>query len=304
MTEKAVSSPLYNGSFELNPDQLRRLVGVIKTSFTDAGFLSEITFDLEFTKNRTVSLDEVEEIFQYPNNHSDPLRALIIDARAYTGKSEHRTINYDIRCRMGFGHYPSGKAIKLITEGVDRRWVNQLTNELRQEIEPTLCTSLAYRMTERWNWTSFWVLFIYMILICFAVGVFSLFLSDNSPKTKEIDRQTDQLMQTVNTLKSSEEKIDFLFKLRVLEIQRRDSVRLFFSSLTQIINLRLDLKLLLFLGLLAFATHLLTNYYPNNNFIWGDYEKHYQSQVSSRNALWTTVIIGFAINLLASVFLY
>ncbi len=301
--EKIVTDHFYKGSFEITADQLRRIVDIIEVNFESAGFKSDIDFKLGSAKKKSVSFEEIEKVFAYTNNKTEPLLSLEVEAVGYTQHEERIRTNNNIRCGIKYRNYIGENGVTLDIRGEDRRWVNQITNELEQEIQETLCTDLGSKIAAKWNLETA-LLSIIGIGIIVLIGMATYaFVSENSVKTKEIDRQTEQLIQSIDTLKLPEEKIDFLFRLRVLEIQREAAVKLSLGSLTQILNPQFGVKLLIFLCLLAIAAYVLKNYYPSNNFIWGDYEKYYKSLVDKRNFYWGTVIVGFVISVFASLVL-
>ncbi len=290
----------YQQPFILEPTKLTRFVNLIHERLEDYGFHDQQdSFEVHLTNNVVDELTSLEEVLALENSRKQKIQRLIIRCSAGPGADEAlpELVEADFDSKAPAKDKPENKVAKvsITVRSVRAAWASRTLSELEEQVErtkPELLGQLAALL----------------VLIFLIVSVGLLIAGSAKPTTKtdfqnamwlnsqDLDR-VDEMLKQNPTL--SEDQVR-----EIVTRELRNVIRDQKPSNDAGIRLT-KTKLFLMVPLVIFiliTSYLLVFCYPSVVFLWGDEVERYNNLRQRRRNLWTVVVIGFVVNLAASLF--
>jgi hypothetical protein len=286
----------FRSAFVLDAQKLNRTVDAIKTRFAQAKIPAHVEFHVDLKGERHIVTSKMEDVLDIDNTEKSRIEELKIRC---ADKEIDDTIP-DTYIAVHFdGTEPAD--IDVVAGGEDTSWVNDSVSAVEEQVERTLQKSFFHRLSYRDTPITI-LISLLALLISLPLGIA---LSSITP-TKLTNRMwltpadLDRLEQTTSQGKLTPEQAAEVLTYQIRNIVQASKERS--SLLARLTHWRTILATAPFLVMLGAIGYLYLKCYPHAVFLWGDAEEWYSNIQSRRSAIWTTLVIAFAVGVLANLF--
>lgn len=296
----------YNKAFILKPDLLEQIISTAKRSFDDHNreYILRISINQD---TNTLKVNTAKDLIsESQNNKIIPILQLRVHLQSIDNRKQIKN-NDIIKCTIDFGNKSTTSTqrwnIKLNVEG-DRKWRKELFNDLDAQLNRCLINELPYKISKI---VSIWksklqliTLFLFLIgFLWFGIG---LRLAPQDPELSIINQQLNTLHTEAEDRTSIESKISFLYQERILiwklTTLSNDRKALWQINLDYVIMRQITIALSLVLILI----YVFANYFPQENYLWGDYEEHFNNLEKKRGWWLGGIVIAMLVNIVSGLF--
>lgn len=298
MLDKKISNS-YRGAFALNKSKLVRVIDVIEKNFQKVteGDLTK-TFLTKFNNGKEATLRTIDEVFNLDNGIKNKVTELKITYRK-GGSNLH--VHFD-----GDREVP---VINVSVEGETLQWSNESFAEIEEQTERTRESGWIYDLKSSKETSEFG--FITMLIVTLAVIISFLTIPSNLKRSSNEEIAKESLLNKIDSIKTTEEKIDFIFEATnqiILEGYKPKQEFSIDTLLNDFFNLFSNWKmflviipLLLTIGILYY---IIKNCYWLYGFIWGDIEEEFEKIVERRKTLWNILFGSLILGILSNLFVF
>jgi hypothetical protein len=287
----------YTSAFALETEILSKMVEtILAKTFKEKALAFNPEYKVRLSNNKTIEPDSLDELIELDNTIKNPIKALLIKA-SHTNKQPalESIIKY------------SDKDENNITVRVfsnNSSLARTLSADLEEQVDRTLLNkNLIYRFFKSGDAFLRLLLVGFVLVFISTIGV-SLFGSGTFPNNLP-PNVLDELVKKSQTANSVEEKVDFMFEVSSREFESQTKTNIWTDPqafLTWLFTWRTAFIVVPILILFLGASCIIWIYYPKINFLWGDYEKHYNKLEAHRSNLWIGVILAGIVGILAGFF--
>jgi hypothetical protein len=302
--------PQIKGGFKLYPRDLFDIERIIIKAFEEIEIHIKFGIRVEFNFGRKVeTFGSVDEFINHHLYGQELVNSLQIFARANQETNPRKELSIS-DCIVSYGSQKNN----LSAEGDNNKINVKVTGSGKETVELSnlLAARLKNTVFKNAITTASQLISKYLIAVLlvgalvFIPTFFSSALEIHGFSNAEVnlDSLKDELkslQEDSYSLETVEEKVDFLYQERILEIQIEslDDQR---RKLEFTFNPGATLRILIFFFLFLLSVFSISAQFPDENFMWGKYEKKYQNIENSRNAILGAVVLSAAINIITSVF--
>ncbi len=296
----------YNKAFKLKPDLLEQIVSTAKRSFDDRNREYNVRISINQDTN-TLEVNSAKDLIsESQNNKIIPILQLRVYLQSIDNRKQIEN-NDIIKCTIDFGDKSTTSTqrwnIKLIVEG-DRKWRKELFNDVDAQLNRCLINELPYRISKivsMWK-SKLQLITLFLFLIGFLWFGIGLRFAPQDPELSIINQQLNTLYVEAEDRTSIESKISFLYQERILiwKLATLSSAR---KALLQInFDFLITGQIIIALSLVLLLIHVFANYFPQENYLWGDYEEHFNNLEKKREWWIGVIVIAMLVNIVTGLF--
>lgn len=282
----------FKSAYVLDEAKLRRMLDVLDQAFSESKSKYNIQFKTNHPQQKVTTVNTAEDLLSLDNSKKYPIESLQITAVEEPANNTHSVKRYS---NISFKSYDKLAEIDYEIYSTDSKWTNNFNALLVEQIERTFQKSWFSKISLK---SPFEFL---IIFISFALLIAMPFLISMDSKVKS----SQQMWLTDNNLaqiSKSEKPID---PTEVLNMQIKNIHDFNTNSKSKWLkDWRFYAAILPLIIVLACFAYLLLRCYPKTVFNWGDMGEHYETLLGQRKMLWSAIIFGVFVGLLANLAVY
>ncbi len=286
----------YSYSFAIDKPKLDRILNIFEDKFAGQEEKLTTNYELSLLNRKKIELKTLDEVLQLDNTVRNPITSLSLTVRGTSETDQQYS-------HIGFTNREEDN-ISLTVSSSDAKWANRLFAEVEEQLERTFLANWVYKTVKRSNSAFVFIVQLSLLIGCAAFGTWLL---THQQEDGTSDAQIAELVRQIDTITSTEGKVDFLFELRKLEIEKAikkkgaPSLASNFKKLLSFRTLFMSLPLIIIVGCMVY---LFKYCYPRAVFAWGDYGDHYALILSRRRTLWTVVMLSLLLGIISNLFVF
>lgn len=276
-----------NQAFLLEDSNLRRILGIVHSSFKDE---YKLVFSVTLTSGKSLQFDSENDLLGHDNTVADPIHHLNVSATKNATESS---------CSVFFfgEKKPNLAGIAITVESEEQRWASALAAELDEQVERIKMLGFVYQMRQSVGFRN--LINNLLIPLVLTLLVFATFIeTSNFPRVQEERRE---LLRQAEAAKTTDQKIDFLLKSQVAALRDKSSESLSSALKVPKFDAKLAVGLLPFFLSFILLWYLLRHCYPPAVFAWGDTGRQFQRTLERRKNIWSIVLIAIALGFMVNI---
>ncbi|HEY0153780.1 MAG TPA: hypothetical protein VGB92_17350 [Longimicrobium sp.] len=283
---EAAVQKVFTAAYILDRAKLSRILGIVEQRFSELELPYAPRFEVRLKNGKVIQLADVQHVFDLDNAVKNPIHELEITAGMVVKGAFLLKFDSDRHLNM-----------RLRVESANAKWANQLFAEVEEQVERTIPGKWPYAVTTRDA-----IHLVPMVLALLLTLVALLFVPTKRPNNGfSTSADIEHLRVLSASARTIDQKVDFLFESRRLEIARlsrkADTPQL--SDYLEPHYVLMALPVIVIVGCIAYMFFFL---YPWAVFLWGDFEEHYKKMVGRRRAIWTIVVAALIVGILGNLF--
>ena len=288
MKEHAYSKDI-STSFILSKTKLYKMSEVINSRFESIAKDDDFraSFEVSLEKGKKHSTENIESILELDNSAKDPIKELTV-RWTYYQKETNLMLHYT-------SDVVYGRSIRMSGKSSSHSWLTETIGEVEEQVERCIPVGFVYRLKKyltEFSWIIWGGIPVFAGTVLAVVAAFY----SGGTITYEVRNKLTELSKHVKT---SDEKIDFIYKVLNEYLKSSHDVVLNFDFL---LNVKFYLMIAPVVIISLTFEYLYLKCYPLYVFDWGDCGENYQKLIEKRKLLWTVIIGSMIIGVIANLF--
>lgn len=288
----------FESAYILDEAKLRRIFDVISGTFTEIGSEYNIRIIAKQPQHKETTVNSPEQLLLLDNSKKYPIESIIIVAGTIKDdKDENVTPSH--YCMVAFSDSEYAVSVRHTVQSSDINWANNCGTLIVEQLERTLQSGWIAKLNASFSrhLISFSA---FLLLALGSAGL--LFLLTVAPDQPSLSWQLWLTDNNIEQITNSEQPVSHseVLDMQIKNIQQYDS-RPRFPLLK---DWRIYAAFSPVIIVLFCLIYLVRYCYPPAVFNWGDMGDHYEILLSRRKILWSAIIIGVFVGLLANLAVY
>lgn len=285
----------FRSAYVLDEAKLRRLLDVIDQAFKESGSDYKIDFEVHQPQRKVTTVNSIEQLLLLDNSKRYPIESLLITATTPKNNEDDDELT-SRNCEVLFSDDDIVACVDYEVSSSDTNWVNNCSTLLVEQIERTLQSGLIMKLNVSQPFRTMMIPLISTLFILIIISLIPL---------KEKSRISNQMWLTdsdIARISKSEKAISpsDVLDMQIKNIQKIKSD----SKLKWLKDWRVYAAFSPLMLVLACLIYLVFYCYPPTVFNWGDMGDYYEILLGRRKILWSAIIIGIFVGLLANLAVY